>query len=212
MSVKIKICGLTREADADAVNVAMPDFAGFVFYEKSRRCLTAEKAHAIRFRLDPRIRAVGVFVNMPPQKIAELARLVPLDIVQLHGEESAGDIENLRKLCPDLEIWKAARVGDDFDPKSLEKYKNADRLLLDAYVEGYGGKGKRIEDERLRGIDLSAIMLAGGLNAGNIESAVKAFRPYGVDVSSGVETDGLKDAEKIKEIVGIIRNINQNEV
>ncbi len=207
MSVKIKICGLMREADADAVNVAMPDFAGFVFYEKSRRCLTAEKARAIRSRLDPRIRAVGVFVNMPLQKIAELADSVPLDIAQLHGEESAEDIEDLRKLCPDLEIWKAARVGDDFDPKSLEKYKIADRLLLDAYVEGYGGKGKKIEDERLRGIDLSAIMLAGGLNADNIADAVERYRPYGVDVSSGAETDGLKDAEKIKKIVNIIRSI-----
>ncbi len=207
MSVKIKICGLTREADADAVNVAMPDFAGFVFYEKSRRCLTAEKARAIRSRLDPRIHAVGVFVNMPPEKIAELANSVPLDIAQLHGEESAEDIENLRKLCPDLKIWKAARVGDGFDPKSLEKYKIADRLLLDAYVEGYGGKGKRIEDERLRGIDLSAIMLAGGLNAGNIADAVERYSPYGVDVSSGAETDGLKDAEKIKKIVNIIRSI-----
>ena len=110
-------------------------------------------------------------------------------------------------LSCDLEIWKAARVGDDFDPKSLEKYKNADRLLLDAYVEGYGGKGKRIEDERLRGIDLSGIMLAGGLNAGNIADAVEKSRPYGVDVSSGAETDGQKDAEKIKQIVNIIRSI-----
>ncbi len=207
MSVKIKICGLMREADADAANAAMPDYAGFVFYEKSRRCLTAEMARAIRSRLDPEIKAVGVFVNMPREKIAELAGSVPLDIAQLHGGETAEDIEKLKKLCPDLKVWKAARVGDDFDPKSLEKYKNADRLLLDAYVEGYGGKGKRIEDERLRGIDLSGIMLAGGLNAGNIADAVEKYRPYGVDVSSGAETDGQKDAEKIKQIVNIIRSI-----
>ena len=161
MSVKIKICGLMREADADAVNAVMPDYAGFVFYEKSRRCLTAERARAIRSRLDPEIKAVGVFVNMPCEKIAELAGSVPLDIAQLHGGEIAEDIEKLKKLCPDLEIWKAARVGEGFDPKSLEKYKNADRLLLDAYV----------------------------------------------DVSSGAETDGQKDAEKIKEIVNIIRSI-----
>lgn len=208
MCLKIKICGLMREADADAVNAAMPDYAGFVFYEKSRRCLTMDRARAIRSRLADGIKAVGVFVNMPVSKIAKLADSVPLDIVQLHGDESGADIEELKKIRPRLEVWKAARVGDSFDPTELESYKNADRLLLDAYVEGYGGKGRRIEDDKLAGIDLSRIMLAGGLNAGNIKDAVTAFRPYGADVSSGAETDGLKDPVKIKEIVDIVRSIN----
>ena len=208
MSVKIKICGLTRECDADAVNAAMPDYAGLVFYEKSRRCLTAEQAHKIRLRLSDGIKTAGVFVNMPVEKIAELVKSVPLDIAQLHGEETNTDIDRLKTLCPTLEIWKAARVGDDFDKNSLKEYSSADRLLLDAYVEGYGGEGKKIEDDKLDGIDLSRIMLAGGLNAGNISDAIHTFRPYGVDVSSGVETDGLKDEVKIKEIVDIVREIN----
>lgn len=207
MSVKIKICGLTRECDADAVNAAMPDYAGLVFYEKSRRCLTAEQAHKIRLRLSDDIKAVGVFVNMPPQKVAELAKSVPLDIAQLHGEEDNADIEKLRALCPELEIWKAARVGDDFEKESLKEYSTADRLLLDAYVEGYGGEGKKIEDDKLEGINLSQIILAGGLNAWNIADAINMFHPYGVDVSSGVETDDLKDEAKIKEIVDIVRKI-----
>ena len=208
MCLKIKICGLMRESDADALNAAMPDYAGFVFYDKSRRCLTAERARDIRSRLSDDIKAVGVFVNMPVLQMAELADSVPLDIVQLHGDEGGADIEELKKIRPGLEVWKAVRVGDDFDPTELDVYKNADRLLLDAYVEGYGGKGRRIENEKLAGIDLSRVMLAGGLNADNIKDAVAAFRPYGADVSSGAETDGKKDPVKIKEIVDIVRSIN----
>lgn len=208
MSVKIKICGLMREADADGVNSAMPDYAGFVFYEKSRRRLSGEEATAIRQRLSPNIKAVGVFVNMPTDGIVSLAKKVSLDVLQLHGDEDGDFIEELRALLPNSEIWKAVRVGDDFEPKYIDKFKNAHRLLLDAYVDGYGGKGKRIENEKIRDLDMSRNILAGGLNFQNIEDAIKTFKPYGVDVSSGVETEGLKDAKKIAEIVDKVRSIS----
>ncbi len=207
MNTKIKICGLFRPEDIDAVNIAKPDYIGFIFYPKSHRYVDMDKAAALKARLCGDIKTVGVFVNVPPEEIADIAENVPLDIVQLHGDEDNAVIGRVKELCPRLsEVWKAVRVRGDFDREELKRYSLADRLVLDAYVEGYGGQGKSIDLDLLRGIGGERIILAGGLGFENIKTAIETVKPYCVDLSSSVETDKQKDRGKIIKIVDLVRN------
>lgn len=207
MSTKIKICGLFRPEDIEAVNIAKPDYVGFIFYPKSHRYVTAERAKALRAGLDPSIKAVGVFVNLGTDEAAGIIRTASLDIAQLHGDETDEDICRLRQECPKLEqVWKAVRIKDGFNIGSLNQYSSADKLVLDAYVEGYGGAGKSFDLNLIKGVDPRRIILAGGLNPQNIRGAIKTVRPWGVDLSSGVETHRKKDKDKIINIVNLIRN------
>lgn len=199
---KIKICGLTRLCDIDAANEAMPDYVGFVFAE-SRRQVTAAQALALRERLHERIVPVGVFVNDDASHILALVEQGVIGAIQLHGEEDERYIEKIKtgiRSISETMIIKAvsvSRIGD------AQKWENtcADYLLLD----NKGGGTGVCFDWRCIGHMRKPYFLAGGLGPGNIEAAINQVNPYAVDVSSGVETDGYKDSEKMKELVRRVR-------
>lgn len=199
---KIKICGLTRMQDIEAVNKALPDYVGFVFAE-SRRQISANAAKALKSRLNPSIEAVGVFVNEDPANIVKLCESHVIDLIQLHGDEDEDYINDLKKYVPN-KIIKAVRVKSSQD---IERARgiHCDYLLFDAWHEKkYGGLGRSFDWSLITGID-RPYFLAGGINPANVLEAVKSCSPYCIDVSSGVETDGLKDPDKIMEIVTMVR-------
>ena len=196
---KIKICGLYRDADVDFVNEAGPDYAGFILlFPKSHRNLTPERAAELRKRLAPGIRAVGVFVDQPVETVAAAAKTVGLDVIQLHGHEDDAVIASLREKTS-CAIWKAFRVRSAADLDAAGK-SAADEVLLD---NGYG-TGEAFDWSLAGGLD-RPFLLAGGLTPENIPEAVRALRPKLVDVSSGVETDRVKDREKILAAVRAAR-------
>ena len=203
--MKVKLCGIRRPEDVAYLNEFRPDYAGFVF-AGTRRRIAPETAAALVRKLDAHIRKVGVFVDEPAASIARTVRLAGLDVVQLHGDESAEAIAKLRSLLPGVEIWKAVRVRDRFSiPRALKL--GADKLLLDGYSGSeHGGTGKKADWNLIREANLSVpYFLAGGLNSGNISAAVEELSPYGVDISSGIETGGVKDRAKIEQIMKILR-------
>ena len=196
---KIKICGLYRDADVDYVNEARPDYAGFILlFPKSHRNLTPERAAELRKRLAPGIRAVGVFVDQPAEIVAAAAETVGLDVIQLHGHEDDAAIASLREKTS-CAIWKAFRVRSAADLDAAGK-SAADEVLLD---NGYG-TGEAFDWSLAGGLD-RPFLLAGGLTPENIPEAVHALRPKLVDVSSGVETEKVKDREKILAAVRAAR-------
>ena len=196
---RIKLCGLSRPCDIEAVNALRPDYIGFVFAAKSRRYVSPEAARSLRQELDPAIRAVGVFVREQPEAVAALLNGGVIDMAQLHGGEDAAYIARLRALT-DKPLIQAFRVDG---PADLEKARTsaADYILLD---NGAGGTGSAFDWALLRGFDRPCF-LAGGLRPENVGDAVAALHPYAVDVSSGIETDGLKDFEKMKAFVSAVR-------
>lgn len=198
---KMKICGLFRECDIGYVNETLPDFAGFVFYPPSHRYVTGEQMRRFREILSPQIPAVGVFVDAPEEQVAGYLRERILQIAQLHGHEDEAYIERLRRLAPGCEIWKAFRIAGAEDLKKAVK-SSADRILLD---NGYG-TGQCFDWSLMEGQDIPRpFLLAGGLCSENIGEAVEKFRPWGVDVSSGVETNKQKDLQKIRQMVDSVR-------
>ena len=199
--MKLKFCGLTREADIRAANETRPGYIGFVFAE-SRRRVTDEQAARLRVQLAPGIQAVGVFVNDDPTHIAELANHGVIDLIQLHGGESAAYIRRLRTMTAAPVIY-ALRVGEQAD---IKRGKNdmVDFLLLDTYTkDACGGSGKTF-DWSLIGAVGKPYFLAGGLNESNIPRAMRTGA-YALDLSSGIETDGVKDAAKMRRVAALIR-------
>lgn len=203
----VKVCGLTRIEDVEAVNRLKPEYAGFVFAE-SRRRLTPEKAKALIGALDRRIVPVGVFVDERPETAAAAAGYCGLGAVQLHGLEDEAYIARLYGLLPPgVQVIKAARIRDEASVKAAEGYRCC--LLLDAYCETLpGGAGVQFDWRLLKGFR-RPYMLAGGLTPGNLAEALRLLDPWAVDVSSGVETDGVKDAAKIGEFIRIARGNKQ---
>ena len=199
MSVQIKICGLFRTEDAQAANAAMPDYAGFVFVESSRRNVAPELAARLRAALHPAIRTVGVFVNAPLWQISALYQKGLFSIAQLHGGEDALFVKALRSACPGLSIWQAYKMETETDRQNAQK-SAADLVLLD----GGAGEGKAFRWELAEHFP-RPFFLAGGLTPDTIPLAAARLRPQGVDLSSGVETDGRKDAEKIMAAVAAAR-------
>lgn len=197
--VKIKICGLMTLEDVAAVNAAKPDYAGFVL-AKSRRRISREHARLLRMELDPSIRAVGVFVNELPQIVAGYLEDGIIDIAQLHGQEDETYLRRLRFLTGEPVI-QAFSVESAADLEKAEQ-SSADLILLD---HGSGGTGGKFAWELLESVRRH-YLLAGGITPDNVEEAVQRYHPFGIDVSSGVETGGKKDAGKIIEIVRRIRN------
>lgn len=198
---KIKICGLFRDCDIDYVNETRPDYAGFVFYPPSHRYVTEEQMERFREMLSPQIPAVGVFVNEPAEQAAKYLKEGLIRIAQLHGNEDENYIEKLRELVPGCEIWKAFRITGSKNLQEAVK-SSADRILLD---NGYG-TGKCFEWQLMEGQDIPRpFLLAGGLRLENIEEAVEKFHPWGVDISSGAETDKQKDLQKIKALIETVR-------
>ena len=194
----IKMCGLTRKCDIKAVNEIKPEYIGFVFWTKSKRYISPEKAFELKKLLDKNIKAVGVFVDESIEKVAELLENGIIDIAQLHGHETEDYIKQLRELT-DKPVIQAFRIRSSSD---MEKAVNstADMILLDAGM----GDGKIFDWSLIKEIK-RPYFLAGGLNCDNIAQAVKTLQPYAVDVSSGIETDGLKDMKKMAEFSAIVR-------
>ena len=196
---KIKFCGMMRAADIAAANALHPDYIGFVFALKSRRAVTPEQAAALKAALLPGIRAVGVFVNAPPAQVAALLAAGPIDIAQLHGQEDEAYLQALRALT-DKPVIKAFRVDSAADLQRAAAFPS-DGLLLDS---GAGGTGTAFDWTLLRDFR-RPYFLAGGLSAENVGEAIQKYNPYAVDVSSGIETDGKKDAEKMAAFAAAVR-------
>ncbi len=196
---RVKICGLQTPADIDAVNRLRPDFVGFVFAPQSRRRVTPQTAAALRARLADGIEAVGVFVDAPPELPAKLAADGVIDRIQLHGHEDAAYIAALRRqtACPLLQAFCITSPAD----VSTAFATAADFPLLD---NGAGGTGASF-DWTLLAETCRPFFLAGGLDAENVGEAVRRYHPYAVDVSSGVETNGHKDADKIERFLAAVR-------
>lgn len=200
---KIKICGIKSLADAEAVNRFKPDYAGFVFAPQSPRRVTPAEAKKLRETLDPRIAAVGVFTDAPAGEIVRLCREKIIDLVQLHGYGDETFIRELKKAVPNPVIC-AVRVRSSAGLEEADRL-SCDALLLDAYdPDAAGGTGK-VFDYSLIPPLRHPFFLAGGLCAENVLAAAAACRPMGVDVSSGVETDGRKDPRKILAFVETVR-------
>ena len=196
---KIKICGLTRLCDIDAVNIEKPDYIGFVFAD-SRRRVSPRQAAELRERLEPGIIPVGVFVDERMENIVSLITNGIIDVVQLHGTENEEFIKRLKE-STGKSIIKAISVQKSGD---VQKWSltSADYLLLDNKSGGTG----RVFDWGLIGETPKPYFLAGGLDTENITSALNQTNAFAVDTSSGVETGGLKDPEKIKEFIRRVRN------
>lgn len=206
---KVKICGLKRPQDIEIVNKFLPDYIGFVF-APSKRQVSLEIAQQLKALLHPSIKTVGVFVNESIEKILQYEQLGIINIVQLHGDEDLVYIKALKK-ASDLPIVKAFRIKDF---NSLEKQKALiespllDGVLLDAFSpSSYGGIGESFDWELLDQIH-RPYFLAGGIGIDNIHEALK-HHPYAVDISSKVETDGVKDEAKVRELIKVIRQFDK---
>lgn len=195
---KIKLCGLSRPCDIDMANELKPDYIGFVFAEKSKRYVTPEQAAQLKALLDPEIRAVGVFVDADVDLAAELLNRRIIDIAQLHGGEDEAYIQRLRQLT-DQPIIRAFRIKTQTDIAMAERC-SADHVLLDSGA----GTGVVFDWSLLKNVK-RPYFLAGGLSPENVGDAARLLRPYAVDVSSGVETDGLKDREKAAAFIAAVR-------
>ena len=195
---KIKLCGLSRPCDIEAANELKPEYIGFVFAPKSRRYVTPEKAKELKQLLDPDICAVGVFVNEDPERIACLVNSGVIDIAQLHGSEDEDYIKKLRTLT-DKPVIRAFRIESARDIENAE-HCSAEYVLLDSGA----GTGAVFDWELIQDIN-RPYFLAGGLSPDNLGDAVKLLHPFAVDVSSGIETDGVKDRIKMAAFVAAVR-------
>ena len=197
--VRIKICGLMRPQDIDVVNEVCPDIAGFILASGRRRTVTPERMRELTGRLKPEIQSAAVFLDQDIRWIADLAAEGLMDIIQLHGHEGNEEIRYLRSRT-DKTVIKAFRIDTAEDIRRAED-SEADLVLLD---HGAGGTGQAWDWSLLTGMKRPFI-LAGGLDSENVQEAVRKTQPFGVDVSSGVETDGCKDREKILRFVCAVR-------
>jgi phosphoribosylanthranilate isomerase (EC 5.3.1.24) len=192
---RVKICGLTRVSDIAAVVAAGADAVGFVFHPASPRAVTPEQAAQLCRALPPFVTAVGLFVDARPEAIAATLEQVPLDLLQFHGDESPGFCSAFGRR------WiKAIRMRPEINlAAERERFSGADGLLLDAYEPGRaGGTGQCFDWARIPPDLASEILLAGGLTPANVAEAIEQVRPYGVDVSGGVETaKGIKEPDLI---------------
>ena len=202
---RIKLCGLSRPCDIEAANALKPEYIGFVFAPKSRRYVSPETAEALRKMLDPAIRAVGVFVREDPERIAGLLDWGIIDLAQLHGNEDEKYIARLRALTG-KPLIRAFRV-DSPAALAIARESTADYILLD---NGAGGTGESFNWSLLQGFD-RPYFLAGGLRPENAAAAVETLRPFAVDVSSGIETDGVKDGRKMKAFVDAVRTVSRKD-
>ena len=200
--MEIKICGIRREEDIEIVNRYKPDYIGFIF-APTRRYVSPETAKRLAEHLGGDTKTVGVFVNENPDTVREIADAVGLDVIQLHGDE---DAEYIKRLGTDREIWKAVRVKDGGEIPDTE---GADKILLDKYSEKeMGGTGETFNWHKVGDTKTQKpLILAGGLNKENVAEGIRIFNPVCVDVSSAVETDGVKDETKIKEFTEAVRKL-----
>lgn len=195
---QIKLCGLRRPEDIEAANRLKPEYIGFVFARKSKRYVDPETALSLKKSLSPDIKAAGVFVNEELSVVADLLNRGIIDVAQLHGSESEEYITELKKATgkPVIRAFKVA------NPEDVEAAvgSSADHILLDAGA----GDGVTFDWSIVKNVD-RPFFLAGGLNPLNVAEAVEAVHPFAVDVSSGIETDGIKDIDKMAAFVKAVR-------
>ena len=200
---KIKLCGIQRYEDIDVVNELLPDYIGFVFAKKSKRFISYDMAKSLKKGLDKRVKAVGVFVNESIENIIYLVRNDIIDLIQLHGDEDGEYISKLKKYV-NIPVIKAFKIKSKADINTLYK-EGSDFILLDAGA----GEGKTLDESILKDFK-GDYFLAGGLSPDNISEKINTLHPFGVDVSSGIETDGKKDADKMRKFVKLVREV-ENE-
>lgn len=186
--MRVKICGITNLEDAQNAISAGTDALGFVFYEKSPRYIDPKKAREIVLKLPPFIQTVGLFVNESSKHINDICHVSKMQLAQIIDDEENTEFENI-----DVHTLEVKRIKSKEDLENL----NGQYVLIDAFVEGFGGEGKRIILDWFNNIDCSKMILAGGLNEDNLKE-LKGYNFYGVDVSSGVEkSKGKKDSIKM---------------
>lgn len=198
-TTKIKFCGLSRNCDIETANVLSPDYVGFVFAKNSRRCVSFAQAKELKALLAPGILTVGVFVNEDPRTVAAFLEAGVIDAAQLHGDEDTDYIRGLKSLTK-APLIKAFGLRSIHDLPAVERCP-ADLVLLDSPG---GGTGRLFDWQLLENIQ-RPYFLAGGLSAENVGEAIARLRPFGVDVSSGIETGGYKDREKMTAFAAAVR-------
>ena len=210
--VKIKICGITKQEEIDTLNDAKVDYAGFVFYEKSKRNITADKAAALKAALDASIKSVAVTVS-PDVAVIKMLEDTGFDIIQIHGDLNREVLE-----CAHVPLWRAVNAGSVDEAEKLirdeESFagKMADKIVAFVFDAPSFGSGVASDWSGARRPDTKKLyVLAGGLNASNVAEGIGSFHPDIVDVSSSVEGESGKDAGKIYEFVNTVRKVTDNE-
>ena len=195
---RIKICGLTRPQDVDAAVAAGADAIGLVFYPASPRCIDLARAIELIRHVPPFVDIVGLFVNAAPTQVRAVLAAIPVHLLQFHGDEDDAYCRQFGR-----PFLKAVRVCPDIDLLGqMAAFPSAQAILLDAFVEGYGGSGQAFDWTLIPRELPKPIVLSGGLDANNVGDAIRRVHPAAVDVSSGVESGkGIKDAEKMRAFV-----------
>lgn len=207
MRYRVKICGLTDPRQAVVAAGAGADAIGLVFHPRSRRAVSVEQGAAIAAALPPFVSVVGLFVDPAPEEVERVLRGCPLDLLQFHGREEARFCERFG-----LRYLKAIAMGDATDPRrEMEAHPGARGFLLDSHAGGkMGGSGERFDWGRIPGTLERPWLLAGGLDPGNVTEALAVTRPFGVDVSSGVEAaPGQKDPRLVREFLNMVRQVER---
>ena len=207
MRTRVKICGLTRPQDVQAAAQAGADALGFVFYEPSPRNVSVAKAAELVRTVPAFTTVTGLFVNPAPEFVEQVLASVPLDLLQFHGDETP-------EFCDRFPTrWiKAIRVKEPGDiERAFQRYSAASGLLVDAWVaDKYGGTGQSFNWDLIPDDRPLPLILAGGLTSDNVARAVTQVRPWGVDVSGGVESSkGIKDAAKVTDFISEVRRVDE---
>ena len=198
--MEIKICGMRTIQDIEYMNIYKPEYVGFIL-APSKRQITPNLCKELISKLDENIIKVGVFVNTSSEKINQIVSFCGLDIAQLHGEEKPYECDKI-----EASVWKAFRIRSKKDIEKIDDY-NVDGCLLDAYDKNaYGGTGKSFSWQLIKDLDIKRkLILAGGIKLENVENTMTIDGIKCIDVSSGVETNGIKDKDKIREIIERVR-------
>lgn len=211
---RIKICGLTRVEDIAAVVAAGADAIGFVFYPKSPRYVTPEQAAALIAAMSPYVTTVGLFVNASVEDVRATRAVAPLSLLQFHGDETPQHSAALA-WAVNTPFTQVFRVKPDTSREDLLEYEQRYRaasplfasLLLDTYVDAYGGAGKVFDWSLIPEELAPRVVLSGGLSVQNATDAVVRVRPYAVDISSGVEASkGIKDASRVRAFIAAVQD------
>lgn len=203
--MNLKFCGIFRDEDVEFINKIHPDYMGMILSEGFRRTISHEKAKKFSSKKNSNIKAVGVFVDESVEYIKKAFSQIQLDVIQLHGKENADMISTLHKEL-NVPVWKAVRVQTIQDVRNAEKL-GADVLILEGYHPDVIGGGGIIANWDLicQSNPKQPFFLAGGLCPDNAKQAKEIVKPYGIDISSGIETNGVKDFEKMKQVAEILR-------
>lgn len=204
----IKICGLRRKEDIKIINLLSPDYIGFILSPGFKRTVSFEEFVSLSGSVKCGAKKTGVFVNEPVCNILKFAPF--LDAIQLHGSENEDTVLRVEELT-NLEVIKAVRAKSKEDIE-LAQSLSCDKLLIDSYKEGHwGGTGQTADWSAIKSVNIKKpFFIAGGISAQNVEIAINTLSPFGVDVSSSVETNGFKDFDKVKEIISIVRKEENN--